>query len=159
METLGKHFRSLTEAAFKSHGFAQADVLARWPEIVGENISTAARPERIRWPRTGAGAGAGAGKAAGGGTLFVKAMAGRGLDLQQSVPLIIERINRFLGYNAIIAVKIQQSHEVPAATPITPSAEVLTEAPGGIDEPGLATALQRLGGGLKARAQRSPQVR
>lgn len=155
METLGKHFRSLTEAAFKSHGFAQADVLARWPEIVGENISTAARPERIRWPRTGAGAG----KAAGGGTLFVKAMAGRGLDLQQSVPLIIERINRFLGYNAIIAVKIQQSHEVPAATPITPSAEVHTEAPGGIDEPGLATALQRLGGGLKARAQRSPQVR
>lgn len=148
METLGKHFRNLTEAAFRSHGFAQADVLARWPEIVGEAIAAAARPERIRWPR--------AAKETGGGTLFVRAMAGRGLEVQQAVPLIIERINRFLGYGAIMAVKIQQSHEAPGETAAKPVAVALAEPPKGIAEPGLAQALQRLGGGVRAR---SPQRR
>jgi hypothetical protein len=148
METLGKHFRILTEAAFKSHGFAQADVLARWPEIVGEAIAAAARPERIRWPRAAKGA------QLQGGTLFVKAMAGRGLEVQQSVPLIIERINRFLGYGAIMAVKIQQSHEIPEAPPARPAPAALSEPPQGIAEPELASALQRLGGGVHAR---SPQ--
>lgn len=151
METLGKHFRTLTAAAFKSHGFAQGDVLARWPEIVGGSIAAAARPERIRWPRS-----AGGGQAQG-GTLFVKAMAGRGLEVQQAVPLIIERINRFLGYGAIMAVKIQQSHEVPGETTAKPAAQALAEPPKGIAEPGLAQALQRLGGGVKARSPRSPQ--
>jgi hypothetical protein len=155
METLGKHFRTLTAAAFKSHGFAQADVLARWPEIVGEAIAAAARPERIRWPRTNSGPDNG--KATGGGTLFVKAMAGRGLEVQQAVPLIIERINRFLGYGAIMAVKIQQSHEVPEPPPQKPEPAHLSEAPQGIAEPDLAAALQRLGGGVLARSPRSPQ--
>jgi hypothetical protein len=148
METLGKHFRILTEAAFKSHGFAQADVLARWPEIVGEAIAAAARPERIRWPRS-----AGGGQLQG-GTLFIKASAGRGLDVQQAVPLIIERINRFLGYGAIMVVKIQQSHEMPEAPIARPAPGALSEPPQGIAEPELAAALQRLGGGVAAR---SPQ--
>jgi hypothetical protein len=148
METLGKHFRVLTEAAFKSHGFAQADVLARWPEIVGEAIAAAARPERIRWPRS-----AGGGQLQG-GTLFVKAVGGRGLEVQQSVPLIIERINRFLGYGAIMVVKIQQSHEMPEAPTARPGPAMLPEPPRGIAEPELAAALQRLGGGVAAR---SPQ--
>lgn len=148
METLGKHFRILTEAAFKSHGFAQADVLARWPEIVGEAIAAAARPERIRWPRSVKGG------QLQGGTLFVKAMTGRGLDVQQAVPLIIERINRFLGYGAIMAVKIQQSHEIPEPPPARPAPAAPSEPPQGIAEPELASALQRLGGGVHAR---SPQ--
>jgi hypothetical protein len=153
METLGKHFRNLTAAAFKSHGFAQADVLARWPEIVGEAIAAAARPERIRWPRTSLSPG----KGTGGATLFVKAMAGRGLEVQQAVPLIIERINRFLGYGAIMAVKIQQSHDVPEPSPQKSEPARLAEAPQGIAEPELAAALQRLGGGVLARPPRSPQ--
>lgn len=148
METLGKHFRILTEAAFKSHGFAQADVLARWPEIVGDAIAAVARPERIRWPRAAKGA------QLQGGTLFVKATAGRGLEVQQSVPLIIERINRFLGYGAIMAVKIQQSHEMPEVPPTRPASAELSEPPRGIEEPELAAALQKLGGGVHAR---SPQ--
>jgi hypothetical protein len=151
METLGKHFRNLTQAAFKSHGFAQADVLARWPEIVGDAIAAVARPERIRWPRS-----AGGGQMQG-GTLFVKAMAGRGLEVQQSVPLIIERINRFLGYGAIMAVKIQQSHELPETQPAKSTPAALSEPPRGIEEPELAAALQRLGGGVRATPPRSPQ--
>lgn len=152
METLSKHFRALTEAAFKSHGFSQADVLSRWDEIVGETIARTARPDRIKWPRAGA-----AGKHTG-GTLHVKAMAGRGLEVQQQVPLIIERVNRFLGFGAIMAVKIQQGHDLPpeplpqigADTPLPPQPE-------GIAEPSLSEALQRLGGGIAASARRSPQ--
>jgi hypothetical protein len=74
--------------------------------------------------------------------------------VQQSVPLIIERINRFLGYGAIMAIKIQQSHEIPEMPPAKPAPTALSEPPQGIAEPDLATALQRLGGGVHAR---SPQ--
>jgi hypothetical protein len=151
METLGKHFRNLTAAAFQSHGFAQADVLGRWDEIVGKALAAAARPERIRWPRGS--------KATGSGTLVVKALAGRGLEVQQAVPLIIERINRFLGYGAIMAVRIHQSQDLketvqPKALPVP-----LPAAPPGIAEPELAAALQRLGGGVRARSDRSSQGR
>jgi hypothetical protein len=156
METLGKHFRDLTRAAFTLHGFGQADVLLQWPEIVGESLAQVCRPQRIKWPRAAA-----AGKNSG-GTLHVTAMAGRGLDVQQAVPLIIERVNRFLGYGAIMAVKIEQSHDVPSL-PTHPAVPApVPQQPEGISEPGLAEALQRLGGGVAASrarpGRRSPQA-
>ena len=55
METLTKHFRELTRAAFARYGFAYAEVIARWPEVVGEDLARVSRPDRIRWPK-GAGA-------------------------------------------------------------------------------------------------------
>ena len=39
METLSKHFREITKAAFARYGFAQADVVANWDAIVGEELA------------------------------------------------------------------------------------------------------------------------
>jgi hypothetical protein len=88
-------------------------------------------------------------------------MAGRGLEVQQQVPLIIERVNQFLGYGAIMAVKVQQGHDLPPPPAPPPSEPPLSSPPQGIAEPDLSQALQRLGGRVSAEARkasrRSPQ--
>ena len=105
MERLDKHFAKLTKASFARYGFAYGELMARWPEIVGEALARHCEPERIKWPR---GAGETAQKL--GGTLVIRAAPGRGLDLQYQSHQIIERINQFYGYGAVTAVKIMQGH-------------------------------------------------
>ena len=146
METLDKHFRELTRAAFARHGFAQAELVGRWPEIVGGELSGVSEPERIKWPR---GAAENARKT--GGTLVIRAAPGRALELQHESPLIIERINRFLGFGAIDTVKIIQAATWPQNQPITrPSSQkkLCEQELAAIDDDSLKAALERLGAGV-----------
>ena len=100
METLSKHFREITKAAFARYGFAQADVVANWDAIVGSDLAAVSAPERIKWPR---GAGEEAQKQ--GGTLVIRAAPGRALELQYEASRIISRINSFFGYGAVAAAQ------------------------------------------------------
>ena len=155
METLAKHFREITRAAFARHGFAQADVATHWDDIVGAELARHSLPERITWPR---GPGGEARKA--GGTLVVRAAPGRALDLQYETPRLIGRINSYFGYEAVAKLRIVQT-----AGPLRGGAEPGAPAPDGIDEPvveaiddqGLKAALQRLGRGVATAAKSSPQ--
>lgn len=152
METLDRHFRELTRAAFARHGFAQVELAGRWPEIVGEELSQVSEPERIKWPR---GAAENARKT--GGTLVIRAAPGRGLELQHESPLIIERINRFLGFGAIGTVKIVQVATWPRSQPATrtlPAKSLYHQELAAIEDGGLKAALERLGSGV-ATAQMS----
>lgn len=106
MQTLDKHFRKLTQAAFQRYGFAYAELLSRWPAIVGDALAEVTQPERIKWPR-GQDGQPDRGQP-GGGTLVVRAEEGRGLELHYMTPQIIDRINGFYGYGAIANVKIVQ---------------------------------------------------
>jgi hypothetical protein len=154
METLDKHFRELTRAAFARHGFAQAELIGRWLEIVGEELSRVSEPERIKWPR-----GAGEGARKGGGTLVIRAAPGRGLELQHAAPLIIERINRFHGHGAISAIKIVQAatwRGSPPATRPTPQRTLCEQELAAMENNPLRAALERLGAGVAA-ARSSPQ--
>jgi hypothetical protein len=156
METLDKHFRELTRAAFARHGFAQGELIGRWPEIVGEELSRVCEPERIKWPR---GTGENAQKT--GGTLVIRAAPGRGLDLQYESPRIIERLNRFHGYGAIAAVKIVQAGTWPAGgppqAPASPPNKLFEQELAAIADEDLRAALERLGAAVAAAAQGSPQ--
>lgn len=153
MDTLDKHFRELTRAAFARYGFAYAEVLARWPEIVGVQLADFCRPDRVRWPK-------GTGAARSGGTLVIGAAPGRGLELQYEVPRIIERVNRFYGHGAIAAVKIMTLAHPPSA-PRKPPADGRKTVPYHIAAPiqddRLKAALERLGSAVAGRAQGSPQ--
>jgi hypothetical protein len=136
METLAKHFRNLTKPVFQKHGFAQAELLSRWADIAGADISAAARPERIRWPK-------GSDAVKQGGTLHLVAKAGKALDIQYATPTIIARVNSYLGFNAIAAVKVMASQELPPAPKL---AKPAAPAPhfSGIDDGDLQAALGRL---------------
>jgi hypothetical protein len=156
METLDKHFRDLTRAAFARHGFAHGEISARWTEIAGEALGRCSAPERINWPR---GTGENAQKR--GGTLVIRAAAGRALELQYEIPQIIERVNRFFGHGAIAAVKIAQDGSWHANTPTSAPAPSVNPAysqeVAAIADEGLRTALERLGTGVARSSQVSPQ--
>jgi hypothetical protein len=157
VQTLDKHFRELTKAAFARHGFAYGDLLAQWPAIIGE-VAAMAVPEKIKWPK---GAGDAARKL--GGTLVLGAAPGRALELQYQVPFVIERVNGFLGHGAITAVKIVQG-PVPVKVKMRAAPPVLSDAAAAdletrmaaISDDGLKAALRRLAAGA-LNPKRSPQ--
>ncbi len=154
METLSKHFREITKAAFARYGFAQADVVANWDAIVGEELAAVSAPERIKWPR---GAGEEAQKK--GGTLVIRAAPGRALELQYEASRIISRINSFFGYGAVASLKVMQAVELGRARPkppVLPDKPVHEQELRTVEDPSLRDALERLGRGV-AGARSSPQ--
>lgn len=97
------------------HGFASEQLITQWEAVVGPAIAAICQPDKINWPKS---FGDGARKM--GGTLVLRAMQGRALELQYENHRIIEQVNQFLGYGAISAVKIVQSTLMPKATKTAP---------------------------------------
>ncbi len=129
--------------AFKRFGFVQGAVVSRWAEIVGERYARVSTPESIRFP---------AGKKAG-GTLTLTVDGAHAPLMQHLSPTIIERVNRFFGYEAVARVAFRQgSTPRPAARPERPQlAPVPTDLGEGlraIADPELRTVLESLAGRL-----------
>ena len=146
MESLNKHFSVLAKAAFQRHGFASEQLAAQWALIVGPELAATTSPEKIRWPQT-----AQSQSQKLGGTLVIRAQAGRALDVHYEISRIIEKVNQFLGYGAISSVKVLASADLPPASPIAkrpPRPETLDawgQQMTGIADNDLKSALARLG--------------
>jgi hypothetical protein len=95
-------------AAFRRFGFVQSSVVSRWDEIVGVRYAAVSAPEAIRFPM---------GKKAD-GTLELVVEGAHATMMQHVIPEIIERVNRFFGYNAVAKVKIRQG--IVAKPDLTP---------------------------------------
>jgi hypothetical protein len=91
--------------AFKKFGFVQASVVSRWKEIVGDRYGQVSLPESIRFP---------AGRKSG-GTLTLLVEGAHAPLIQHLGPMIIERVNRFFGYEAVAKVVFRQGR-LPAAS-------------------------------------------
>ncbi len=149
MESLNKHFSVLAKAAFQRHGFASEQLAAQWAVIVGPELAKATSPEKIKWPQT-----AQSQSQKLGGTLMIRAQAGRALDVHYEITRIIEKVNQFLGYGAISAVKVLATADVPPPpTPAKrpPRPETLAawgQEMGGIEDDELKAALAKLGAEL-----------
>jgi len=129
-------------------GFATAELIAGWAEIVGARYADCSRPERIMWPR-------GAANKDQPGTLVVAVEGPRALFLQHEADQVVERVNGFLGHGAIGRIKIVQGavSAGPAAAEtadrrslaedvdVAKLEDVLAE----VDDPELRSALDRLG--------------
>lgn len=127
-------------------GFATADLIGAWDAVVGERYAGFTQPEKIAWPRGGE---------TRGGVLTVRVDGARAVFLQHELPQFIERINAFLGYGAIAAVRlIQRPLPRPtrrAAAAPTPSAEdvaALEAQLQTVTDPDLKGSLRRLGLGV-----------
>jgi hypothetical protein len=90
--------------AFKRFGFVQGAVVSRWTEIVGERYAKVSTPESIRFP---------AGKKSG-GTLTLAIDGAHGPMLQHLAPMIMERVNLFFGYPAVVKVVFRQGTRTKA---------------------------------------------
>ena len=102
----GKGFRHASETVRKSlgqivgkKGFAESDVLLRWPEIIGEALARTCQPVKVHY---GA-------KRDLGATLVVQTDSGRAPEVSHLAPKLVERVNRFYGYRAISRIKVTQS--------------------------------------------------
>jgi len=100
---IGELMPQIGRTAFRRFGFVQSNVVTRWPEIVGEHHAKVCTPEAIRFPP---------GEKSDGILQLVVIPAHAPL-IQQVIPEIMERVNRFFGYKAVARVKLRQGAVKP----------------------------------------------
>jgi len=142
-ELLGK----LVGAAFARQGFASAELVTRWNDIVGHEIAAHSEPIKLQWPRKIAG------EDGEPGTLVLRVEGPAAIEIQHLAALICERVNRFLGWHAVGRVALRQAplrrrqaREARAADPAATAriAEKLAD----IKDEELKNALARLGAAI-----------
>lgn len=136
--------------AFAAQGFASTDILAAWPEIVGERLSRYCRPAKLEWPRRRKAAET-AGGAPESGTLVVRVEGVFAIDLQHLAPVVIQRINAHYGWACVGRIVLQQDR-IGRGGRTAPRPDVDPESRGAvalavsrIQDDGLREALDRLG--------------
>lgn len=156
---VGSFVPKLTKTAFEKHGFATAELVTEWQRIVGADVAAYTRPGKLRWPRVAGGeAEQGAGRPS--ATLVLLADPARALDVQYKARQIVDRINVYFGYRAVVDLRIEQTALVNAAHPTAVTADARRVGQSSakpavlasISDDGLRSALERLASGL-ARAR------
>ena len=128
---LAETMRAL-EAKF---GPGSGDLKSRWREIVGESLGTRSEPVKIVKSRTG------------GGTLELKVAGPVAALIQHQAPLILDRLNLYLGEGAVAKLRIVQGPLSPgAARPAAKAGSPIRRARPPLD----AAAERQLAEGLAA---------
>jgi hypothetical protein len=147
--------RSLAELAtgylaetFKRQGFASTELVTRWPDIVGTEIAAHAEPIRLQWRR------AADGEPAEPAVLVLRVEGPAAIEIQHQSGIILERINRFFGWQAVGRLALRQAplkrRDKPAPQVTNPEAAARIEATlTEVNDDGLRTALGRLGAAVK----------
>jgi hypothetical protein len=144
----------LLSDAFAKQGFASREILNRWPEIAGERLSRHCRPMRIAWPRHRPAPGEPSEPA----LMELKVTGAFALEAQQAAPLIIARINAYLGWNAVGRIALRQgvvepvSRPEPAPAPLPAASGEVSAAAAKVEDEALRHALERLGAAIAARS-------
>jgi hypothetical protein len=139
---IGAELPKLARPVLGKRGLGEAQLLMHWEAIVGPDLAEEARPERLSFHK---------GERAH-GTLRLRVAPAAALELQHQAPVIVERINAFLGYSAVARLAFVQAPLAPvrrrAAAPRPLRAdeqEALAKRVGAINDEELRAALERLG--------------
>jgi hypothetical protein len=143
-ELLGK----LVGDAFARQGFASAELVTRWDDIVGAEIAAHSEPIKLQWPR---GRDPDDSEA---GTLVLRVEGPAAIEIQHLAELICERVNRFLGWRAVGRLALRQAplrrRQARVTQTVDPvAAGRIAENLSGIKDEELKTALARLGAAVK----------
>jgi hypothetical protein len=134
---------------FKRQGFASTELVTRWPEIVGTEIAAHAEPLKLQWPRS-----AGDDEPSEPATLVLRVEGPAAVEIQHQSNVILERINRFFGWQAVGRLAFRQAplrrRDKPTPRLADPQAAdrvaaTLTE----VEDESLRMALGRLGAAVK----------
>jgi hypothetical protein len=133
---------------FSRQGFASAELVTRWPEIVGAEIAGHSEPIKIQWLRPADG------EEREPGTLVLRVDGPAAIEIQHLANVICERVNRFLGWRAVARVALRQAplrhgarKAVRGADPV--AAARLAAGMADITDDDLRQALARLGAAIK----------
>jgi hypothetical protein len=134
--------------AFAKRGFASAELVTRWTEIVGSEIADHSQPEKIQWLA------ARQGQLPEPGRLVLRVEGPVALEIQHLSGVILERVNRFFGWQAIGRVALRQAplrrrEQPPRPAPDLAMAARIAEALPEVKDEDLRQALARLGAAIK----------
>ena len=88
-----------TRPLLGKRGFSCVDIIERWADVVGADLSRGVRPEKIAYPH---------GKRSD-GTLHVVCQGGAFATLlEHRKKIVLERVNTFLGYTAVTDIRMRQ---------------------------------------------------
>ena len=134
--------------AFARQGFASADIVTHWPDIVGPEIAAHAEPMKLAWER-----GTDAEEEA--ATLVLRVEGPAAIEIQHLSGVVIERVNRFFGWRAVKRIALRQApltRRMARRTTTGPSAEAVASVAASLPEIAddrLRQALARLGAAIK----------
>lgn len=140
----------LLAESFARQGFAQSELVTRWPEIAGPEIAAHAEPLKIRWTRTSEG------EPAEPATLVLRVEGPAAIEIQHMAGVIIERVNRFFGWQAVGQIALRQAPLARREERVQPQADTaeaarIADTLMGIGDENLRQALGRLGAAVKQR--------
>jgi hypothetical protein len=135
--------------ALKAQGFASTEIIARWAEIAGPEIAAHSEPMKIAWPR------APGEEQPEPATLLLRVEGPAAIEIQHLSAVILERVNRFFGWQAIGRIALRQAplrRQQPPVPPTPPDpaelARIAASLPE-IEDEALKAALARLGAAVK----------
>ena len=98
-KVIGRKIGTLTRPVLKKRGFAAADILLRWDQIVGHHLARYSCPEKLNFSRQN-------NRDA---SLKLRVAPGHAPEILHLEPQIIEKINAFFGYRAVGRLQLIQA--------------------------------------------------
>ncbi|HEX2554029.1 MAG TPA: DciA family protein [Microvirga sp.] len=92
--------------ALRAQGFAAADVILAWPDIVGARLAAFTQPVKLEWKRKGSGRDPGARPDP--ATLVVRVESAFALEMQHLAPQVVERVNAHYGWRCVGKLVLKQ---------------------------------------------------
>jgi hypothetical protein len=138
------------DEVFARQGFASRELVTRWVEIAGEEIAAHSQPMKVQWPRR---VGSAPPDPA---TLVLRVEGPMALEIQHQSGVILERVNRFLGWQAVGRLALRQaplSRPEKRSVAKGPDPARIAEVAGTLDavrDDALRSALARLGASVGA---------
>lgn len=157
---IGAYAGRALDPAARARGFATTTLLSEWPAVVGADLAQFTMPDRVVWPRrrNENGDEPPQGRRGGGAVLVLRVEGPRAIEVQHRSDQILERVNTYFGYRAVVEMRILQA-PVTRQAKVAPS-QVPPLDPGAlspsvhIENEGLRAALARLGSAAKRRLTR-----
>ena len=134
---------------FKKQGFASTELVTRWQDIVGPEIGAHSEPIKLQWQR------AVDGEPTEPATLVLRVEGPAAIEIQHLSNVILERINRFFGWQAVGRIALRQAplrgRTAPRAarTPDHAEAERVAATLTAVGDTELRMALARLATAVK----------
>jgi hypothetical protein len=134
---------------YAKQGFAARELVTRWAEIAGPEIAVHTEPLKIQWPRPVEG------QPQEPATLILRVDGPMALEIQHGSDVILQRVNRFLGWNAVGRLALRQaplSRRTAPKAPSGPDARAVAEIAKtltSVEDEDLRAALARLGASIK----------
>jgi len=135
--------------AYAKQGFAARELVTRWAEIAGKDVAAYSEPLKLQWPRPVEG------QPEMPATLVLRVEGPMALEIQHKSDVIIERVNRYLGWSAVGRLALRQAplsrreRPQPPQPPDPQAVESVAQTLTAIEDDELRAALARLGAAIK----------